>query len=107
MGDNELLELSAKAYGCKGLEYRNGSDSFYYDDPELGRECWCPIDDDGQAFRLMVALKLDVNVGTEKTRAVSKPIESGVKFTVDHFGDSRLSTRIAIVRAAAEIGKTK
>jgi len=107
MGDNELLELSAKAYGCKRIEYRHGSDAFYYDDPDSGREHWCPIDNDGQAFRLMVALNLEINVGTEKTIAVSKPLDSGVKITVDHFGDPLLSTRLAIVRAAAEIGKTK
>lgn len=113
MGDRELLELAAKACGHAGVWHE------WHDDmtdsiscgiaPKgaCGRDWWNPLRDNGEALGLMVALNLDVNVGTVKTRAVSKPLDSGVKITVDHFGDPCQSTRIAIVRAAAEIGKTK
>jgi hypothetical protein len=59
MTDNELLQLSAKAMGFE-LEYRCGSDAFYYDDPDSGREQWHPIGDDGQAVRLAVVLQLSI-----------------------------------------------
>lgn len=59
MNDHELLLLSAKAMGFD-LEYRRGSDAFYYDDPESGREQWHPLSDDGQAMLLAVVLQLSV-----------------------------------------------
>ena len=59
MTDHELLKLSAKAMGFE-LEYRHGSDAFYYDDPESGREQWQPLSDDVQAMRLAVDLQLSI-----------------------------------------------
>jgi hypothetical protein len=58
MNDHELLRLSAKAMGFD-LEYRRGSDAFYYDDPDSGREQWYPLGDDGQVVRLAVKLRLE------------------------------------------------
>lgn len=113
--EREILELAAKAIGCvhidlakrKGLELVTAEDAigpFWMIDGSHQWH-WNPIDDDGDALRLMVNLRLEVNVGTKCTRAVSKPIEEGVRVTVDHLSDPLESTRIAIVRAAAEIGR--
>ena len=111
MEDNELLELAAKAAGFTVLWVNDKSaDNVFLiiedQSNDLSGVRWNPLRDNGEALELMVALNLDVNVGIVKTRAVSKPLESGVKITVDHFGDPCQSTRIAIVRAAAEIGKS-
>lgn len=59
MTDHELLKLSAKAMGFE-LEYRRGSDAFYYDDPDTGREQWQPLFDEGQAIRMAVHLQLSI-----------------------------------------------
>lgn len=104
--DRELLELAAKAAGIASPDCINDSGFIYYKD----RDCeewtkWNPLTEDGDALRLMVKLNLDVNVGTKCTRIVSKPLETGIKLTIDHFGDAMASTRIGIVRAAAEIGR--
>lgn len=58
----ELLEMSAKAYGIKKLDYIRGSDAYYYDDPDTGREQWSPDFNDGQTLRLAVALNMDITV---------------------------------------------
>jgi len=109
VSDTELLELAANAAGYK-LSWN------CFDLPEIeglappdggsGTVHWNPLADDGDAFRLMIALNFDVNVGTKCTCAVSKPLHDGVRVIEDHYGDTRLSTRRAIVRAAAEIGKS-
>lgn len=59
MTEHELLRLSAKAMGFE-LEYRHGSDAFYYDDPDAGREQWNPLSDEGQAVRIAVQLQLSI-----------------------------------------------
>ncbi len=100
MNEHELLQLSAKAAGFD-LEYRRGSDAFYYDDPDSGREQWDPLSDDGQALRLAIKLGVSIvfmedhdSVGAEHSAQGVMIIEA-----MDDFGARR-----AIVRAAAEIG---
>ncbi|WP_374349198.1 hypothetical protein [Chitinimonas sp.] len=96
MNDRELLELAAKAAKVDGLEWRNGSACYYYDDPETGREEWNPLARDGQALRLAVKLDLFLNLRFLKERDV-------LIFTERY---PRLeATRRAIVRVAAEIGE--
>lgn len=92
MTEHELLELSAKAYGVE-LEYRHGSDAYYYDDPETGREQWIPTERDDQAFRL--AVKLNLLYGKVFAKHVAE------KYTDDI--DIFATTRRAIVMAAAEM----
>ena len=97
---NELLELSAKAYGIE-LEYRAESDSYYYDDPETGREMWCPDDNDGQAMMLLVRCGISfksVGCGMDK-----RVVANGMAIHPD--GDPVISARLIITVAAAEIGK--
>ncbi len=96
--DRELLELAAKASGFE-LEY-------------IQQIRWNPLNDDGDALRLAVKLNLEfaVNVGLKKTRVVIKSptatlFDDWVRLNEDHHGDPLSSTRRAIVRAAAEIGR--
>lgn len=113
MNDQELLTYAAKAAGIK---------SDFYDDEGLflngertpdNDRFWNPLKVDGDAFRLMVSLGMEVYVdthpdGCECTEAQShtyKTKENSMRSCVTH-GDDRLkATRRAIVRAAAEIGK--
>jgi hypothetical protein len=107
MSDRELLELAAKAVGgtngkSNGLFYQ------WRDLPHTGvdrvlRYCgqreWNPLKDDGDALRLAVKLRIDVEWASENVVFAdndSEPAEA----------DPYAATRRAIVRAAAEIGRT-
>ena len=89
MTDRELLELAAKAAGHR-LEWHipyAGSD-----EPHIEGMDWNPLDDDGDAFRLAVKLRLHSALETARR-------------SVDYEKDTCAATRRAITRAAAEIGK--
>lgn len=122
MTDRELLEYAAKACGIDGA-YGVASDDYYYDGnvegiltilPDGQSYVWNPITDDGDAFRLMVKLSLLIapipyqpGINAYGAVGVSWP---GQRFDLDYerFTDDPLAaTRIAIVRAAAEIGRSK
>jgi hypothetical protein len=101
MDDRELLELAAKA---AGIDERRLPDAWpnRFDDDQ-----WNPLIDDGDALRLAVKLNLNVNIYNS---VVS--YESAEEYIEKHFPqgviyDVAEATRRAIVRAAAEIGKTK
>lgn len=92
MTDRELLELAAKAAGidvtavvADGIPHR------------FGGGYWNPLTDDGDALRLAVRLSL---LEEHPDFAYKLAEESG------HPHDPTAATRRAIVRAAAEIGKT-
>lgn len=95
MSDRELLEAAAKAVGLPNLRFKRGK-VFYSHAPQYGHIVWNPLEDDGDALRLAVALDMDLC------------IESAVGHTradevyVDHGGDQEAATRRAIVLAAAE-----
>ena len=106
MNDEELLELAALAVGIdpsriNPCQRENG--------PNPWIEKWNPLDDDGDALRLMVVLRLDI-LWAEHERSVvvcndssnDDPVTEKVRFTTDPLA----ATRRAIVRAAAEIGKS-
>lgn len=114
MEDRELLELAAKAAGIR-LEYRHGSDAYYYDDPESGREEWNPPFNYGQALRLAVLLgiavfppKVPKQEGDFAVACMpdNDDQESG-DWIQEMVGDCDpvVATCRAITRAAAEIGK--
>lgn len=105
--DRELLELAAKAAGIGGgwggeLEYHNGlvdlTDYWVLDGEELF--FWNPLTDDGDALRLAGALLLSISIDSGYTRV----IDQNERVTYEK-GNGRVSTRRAIVRAAAEIGR--
>ncbi len=89
--DRELLELAAKAAGCSyipGESWEEGAG-------------WNPLDDDGDALRLAMALMMDVL--TERGRTACHTDVGTV--IIDHGDDPYAATRRAIVRAAAAIGR--
>ena len=114
MSDRELLELAAKAAGITlmPMDVSNvehpGDDRFigYMADPDQWPRGWFnPLVDDGDAFRLMVDLNLDLTFD----------IIEGEVFVCEPFGDywseclgdnPRAATRRVIVRAAAAIGES-
>lgn len=94
MNDRELLVLAAIACGEIPNSWR-GNDAYF--DGVLSR--WNPLTDDGDALRLAVALRMDLNINDGECDV----------FTADSFyngrGEDTLeTTRRAIVRAAAAIG---
>ena len=98
VADRELLELAAKA--CNA-EYEVDADDYgIWLHSEIGgfSGAWDPINDDGDALRLAVKLRIDIEFDYEAVFA-----EGNYSELLDE--DHCKATRRAIVRAAAEIGK--
>ncbi len=99
--DRELLELAAKAAGIQNYTMSGHAvfvetgakrgDSGYY---------WNPLADDGSALRLAVLLEMDVLCASVRT-------DCGIVETIHAGIDPFAATRRAIVRAAAEIGRSR
>lgn len=116
MTDRELLELAAKAFGfgkknrpekphCwTESEYPKGSGKHgalwnyvgYGDTAEL----WNPLSDDGDALRLAVYLFRDIHFWY-----FDNSVSVGNELRVVCGDDPCATTRLAIVRAAAEVGR--
>jgi hypothetical protein len=95
--DKELLELAAKAAQLQ-LKYSSSAGFSEYGDMKP----WDPLADDGDALRLAVKLKLSISIGPGSV-CVSSP---GYSIVDDTSKDALAATRRAIVRAAAEIGRS-
>lgn len=108
MSDRELLELAAKAVGL--LPPSEGRELDYSVDGGLafcgGGEyvVWSPLTDDGDALRLAVRLRLTLLL--ELPRIGIGPRMDFPEVWVEEGEDEDSATRRAIVRAAAEIGKS-
>ena len=100
--DRELIIFSAKAYGIT-LEYRGGSDAYYYDDPETGREEWFPLGNYRQTLQLAVKLKIDIL--NHESFCGANAGELDFIINEDHMDDPLLAACRAVTRAAAEIGR--
>lgn len=113
MTDRELLELAAKAtrdfYTHPDNKIPDGFPVIFY----LDGKQWNPLTDDGDALRL--AVKLDLAVmpypvfeSPKHSVVVSQRNLDHSRFEVVELynSDPYAATRRAIVRAAAEIGKT-
>jgi hypothetical protein len=94
MTDRELLELAAKAAGIE-IKYN-------YLGTQDARCAWYPLDDDGDALRLAVKLRLTI-YHTSVGVSASEP--EGRSMLELNGTDPDAATRRAIVRAAAEIGR--
>ena len=103
MEDREMLELSAKAagidYGWQHIfDDYEGSTSEKWD--------WNPLTEDGDALRLSVKLNLQI-VHYLVTRAgFDRVVAGNGNAPIKYEGDACAATRRAIVRAAAEIGRS-
>ena len=110
MTDRELLEAAAKAAGYAVI----GWDNALPDTPIIVGDrfgcgatlkwVWMPLTDDGDAFRLAVALKIDIRpslAGPTRFRYTTV----GASTFAAQGTNACDATRRAIVRAAAEIGK--
>ncbi|NTT95262.1 hypothetical protein [Pseudomonas aeruginosa] len=120
MNDRELLELAALAAGIKARWFRvnqwrqvGGNRMQTGQDDVFGthhRKPWNPLTDDGDALRLAVKLGLTVDIDLDESWTEidytadyqDKEIREGHGGGTDPYG----ATRLAIVRAAAEIGKS-
>ena len=103
MTDKALLDLAAKA---AGIELSYGKVPYTsFDGLAKGWKDWNPLSDDGDALRLAVKLRIDVFYGPVSVVAelVGTP-SLGIQMNCGD--DPYAATRRAIVRAAAEIGRT-
>lgn len=114
MTDRELLELAARAAGIE-IEWNvmiNRDSPFLAPKTQqernwLGHEHtpWNPLDDDGDALRLGVALRIKHERHPIHPFVAAWAPEIPARFEEPEGDDPYAATRLAIVRAAAEIGK--
>ena len=104
MTDKELLELAAKAAGIdRGADRLDCGISLTENGLHRSLPKWNPIENDGDAFRLAVKLRINVTHGANMVNAEREQPEEVA--AVEPFnGDPAAATRRAIVKAAAEIG---
>jgi len=111
MSDRELLELAAKAAGIE-------VDCWLDEDPRALTSVglWNPLTNDGDALRLAVKRRFHINIFSAcSSEGIDSPgfveIWCGdcdpIHTEYVEGGDYETATRRAIVRAAAEIGRSK
>ena len=101
MSDRELLEAAAKAAGMN-IEWQPCG---WAHNNETGCE-WNPLTDDGDAFELAVKLRLTVNCSYDDVTLCGQEFTQKEVFIERNGEDPLAATRRAIVRAAAEIGRS-
>lgn len=113
-GDRELMELAAKAAGIPpgiGIDSDGGYVRIEGSGGDLRVVKWNPLEDDGDALRLAVKLRLrinrEINCGCDIVEVFGPEADdmSCHCSTEDVVDDTYAATRRAIVRAAAEIGR--
>lgn len=114
MTDRELLESAARAAGIVGqweLDKAFVQERWYFNVPYDNQNMltgfeWNPLKDDGDAFRLAVKLKMEVDFWYKLHDCSCALANAASKSAKElHNNDPYAATRRAIVRAAAEIGK--
>lgn len=106
MDDNQLLLMSARALGLE-LEYRRGSDTYYFDHPERGREDWYPLGHHWQVIWLQTALRIGLDMAGAHPAAVffhprKMRFIHAREDQAEHGADGAVCR--AVTRAAATIG---
>lgn len=114
MTDRELLELAAKAYGVI-LNQQPDEDFLRADHSPRGiswNPKWNPLTDDGDALRLAVALRLNVEHYNDSSQPEPwlRVVDRVGRWThagpsVEFSADPLAATRRAIIRAAAATGE--
>ncbi|MEV1255324.1 hypothetical protein ABZQ86_26125 [Pseudomonas aeruginosa] len=103
MNDRTLLELAARAAGYK-LSWSYDNHCCWINEMRHNFDVtWNPLTDDGDALRLSCLLRVSVTHRVEEVRVANRHI-SAIYESVE--SDRPAATRRAIVRAAAEIGKS-
>ena len=105
MTDREMLELAARAAGLKEFTEINGR--FAVRTRFTGMQDWSPwnpLTDDCDALRLAVDLRFEIDV-TDSGVAVRTRCGLKVLVNKTEEPDLRAAARLAITRAAAEIGR--
>jgi hypothetical protein len=101
----EMLELAAKACGLPEYGWM-GPNFMYVKDNTFTN--WNPLEDDGDALRLAMTLKLRIIPGMDihpyRRVEVSRLLQEYAAF-VPWGDDIMAAVRLAIVRCAANIGK--
>lgn len=99
MNKVELLELAAKAIGNIDKD-----GDFFYTTNKYGALCkWDPLSEDADAFRLAVMLGFSPNCSYDLNLS-AVALGNGTSIVEYHNGDPCGATRLAIVKAAADIG---
>ena len=112
MTDREMLELAAKAAGLK-IHARNQAERDATGCGHVGLwivdgdSCWNPRDDDGQSMRLAGKINANITFGACMCPVVHVRVWGYVHSSnyADYGNDQMAAVRLAILRAAAEIGK--
>ena len=104
MKDNKLIELAARAVGPKVVRKVECSGGFELVELSSGLS-WNPLEDDGAALRLAVRLNIEFAC-FDDSQKVNSGVWSAYDCVTPYNGDKQAATRRAIVRAAAEIGKS-
>lgn len=109
MTDRELLELAAKAAGLNVVDRSFPVTLYVASEGCCGGVSFNPLEDDGDALRLACMLCMTISCGPVSAQAntVSGALRgfSAVEDVVKQ--DQFQAVRRAIVRAAAEIGRTR
>ena len=104
MTDKELLELAAKAAGVKLEKWYESANAYLVVDVGAGtRIWWNPLTNDGDALRLAVTLGIDLMLFGDVVGAFGRKEKQSAE---PKGNDPYAATRRAIVRAAAEIGRS-
>jgi hypothetical protein len=97
MTDRELLEKAAKAAGIPAVELHD----CIGDNGGIETPGWNPLEDDGDAMRLAVKLRITPHIDGNMTEAEAATQAEDGFFAEPHIDDPYAATRRAIVRAAA------
>ena len=102
--NRELLEYAAKAAGNGANSWSNSHKCLFTTHGPYPNEYrkWNPLTDDGDALRL--ATHCEIAVKFTAIRVIAKWVN--IRCQERYLTDRNAATRRAIVRAAAEIGKT-
>ena len=101
MNDRELLEMAVRAAGHEELHWSMLRQCFY----DRSGVYWRPLEDDGDALRLAVKLKLQIRPNDYDVMVVAQLPAHITVAEACEYKDPYAATRRAIVRAAAEIGR--
>jgi len=102
MTDRELLEAAAKAAGIEYEGYDKRDGLMLPWENLRQRSGWNPLADDGDALRLAVKLRIEVEPWIHGDSACARAACREVLIDEPHYGDDpERATRRAIVRAAA------